>query len=344
MKVLNIMLSRGLGGIQQAFLDYNTALKLQNIEPINVTSFGADINSLIPRTGIKLPNLSSIDFFSIFFLKYIIYKVAPDVIIAHGNRAINFCKIAKPKKITLIGVAHNYSLKNFKKCDYIITLTNHMRRYLLSNQFPDTKIFSLPNMINLRKKFVSNKNYHSPTTIGMLARFVPKKGCDIFIRALYILKKQGYNFKAIIGGDGIEKKNLLNLTHELQLSTDIHFPGWIKNKEEFFSSLDIFCLPSLHEPFGIILLEAMEHSLPIIATNTEGPNEIITHMETGIIYDASSIEELAKQIIYLMSNPSIAAKLSKAAYIELKKNYEMKIIAKKLAIFINHISSVTNTN
>ncbi|WP_253307866.1 MULTISPECIES: glycosyltransferase family 4 protein [unclassified Rickettsia] len=341
MKILNIMLSRDLGGIQQAFLDYSSALRLQKVEVINVTSFRAKINAFLPSKnfilGYKLPNLAPIDFFSSLILKYIIYKTKPNIIIAHGNRAINFSKFAKSKHIKLIGIAHNYSLKGLKKCDYVIALTKHMKKHLLTHNFTDSKIFLLPNMINIKKDFIPHKLYTNPIVIGMIARLVPKKGANVFIEAMHILREKRYEFKAIIGGNGEEAKKLLSLTDKLGLKDYILFTGWVKDKDKFFAGLDIFCLPSLHEPFGIILLEAMEASLPIVSSNTEGPSEILTHMQEGLLCENASSEDLAEKIMYLIDHPNKAQKFSQTAYLKLKENYDINIVSKKLVAFCESI-------
>ena len=53
------------------------------------------------------------------------------------------------------------------------------------------------------------------------------------------------------------------------------FPGWVDDKPAFFAGIDVFCLPSHHEPFGIVLIEAMAQAMPIVATDSEGPSEIL---------------------------------------------------------------------
>ncbi|WP_256621611.1 glycosyltransferase family 4 protein [Rickettsia sp. TH2014] len=377
MKILNIMLSRDLGGIQQAFLDYNAALEMQKIEVINITSYKAKINSfLLPirchsREGgnpvkhinfftklklffldssysrndigrnFKLLNLSPFDLISILILKYIIYKIKPDIIIAHGNRAINFSKFAKSQNIKLIGIAHNYSLKGLRKCDFVIALTNHMKEYLMKNNFAEPRIFILPNMINITKDVVSNKTYRKPIVIGVLARFVAKKGVDVFIKAIKILKDKQYNIQVVIGGSGEERDNLTALVHKLNLQDQILFTGWVNNRDKFFKQIDIFCLPSLHEPFGIIVLEAMEASVPIVSTDTEGPAEILTYLQDGLICKADSVEDLAEKIAYLIDNPLKAEEFSKNAHLTLKQNYDIKVVSKKLATLLYNIKIVS---
>lgn len=337
MKILNIMLSRDLGGIQQAFLDYNAALEMQKIEIINITSYKTKINSFLRKTSFKLPNLVPIDPLSVLILKYIIYKIKPDIIIAHGNRAINFSKFAKSQNIKLIGIAHNYSLKGLRKCDFVIALTHHMKEFLLKNNFAESRICILPNMINISKDFTPNKTYRKPIVIGVLARFVAKKGVDVFINAIKILKEKKYDIQAVIGGSGEENDNLIALVHKLNLQDQISFTGWVNDRDKFFEQIDIFCLPSLHEPFGIIILEAMEASVPIVITDTEGPTEIITNMRDGLICKTGSAEDLAGKITYLIDNPIKAKEFSKNAYLTLKQNYDIKVVSEKLATLLYNL-------
>jgi len=336
MKILNIMLSRDLGGIQQAFIDHNHAWKLQNVEVINVTSLFAKIHSVLIQQKIwnfKLPNLGAWDIFSILYLKLLIKFLKPNAIIAHGNRAIKF---SRNNNIVLIGVAHNYNTKWLKKCDYIIALTDHMKNYLIAQKFDKSKIIIIPNMIRIKKE-ISNKKYKDPVVIGTIARFVPKKGIDIFLHSLSKLKKQKYHFKAIIGGDGAEKNNLINLSKNLGLDNDVSFIGWVKDKDKFFEEIDIFCIPSLREPFGIVALEAMEACVPIVASRSEGLSEIIRDTQDGLLCDVGSSDHLAKNIGYLIKNQDIAHNLTISSYSRLKDKYDIKTLSLFLKNFITKI-------
>src|SRR5699024_1722403 len=88
-------------------------------------------------------------------------------------------------------------------------------------------------------------------------------------------REQGGCAKLRIGGAGQELPRLLRLHQDLNLSQEVEFCGWIDNVREFLNQTDIFILPSLDEPFGIVLLEAMALGLPIITTCTHGPLEIL---------------------------------------------------------------------
>ena len=115
--------------------------------------------------------------------------------------------------------------------------------------------------------------------------------------------------------------------------------GWVKDKDRFFADIDIFCLPSLHEPFGIIILEAMGHSLPIVATNTEGPHEILRDGQDGLICDKNSSTDLALKLAYLIGNQNKALEFARSAYLRLEENYAINVVALKLVELIKRVDS-----
>lgn len=335
MKVLNIMLSRKLGGIEQSFADYSLALKSQKINVTNITSVFAKINPrCFPR--IALLNLGAWDFLSILFLAILIIFIKPSVIIAHGNRAMNFARKATRRGL-IVGVAHNYNIANLPKCDYIIALTEHMRQYLLEHDFEESRIVVIPNMINIRKD-LATRRYHAPVVVGTIARFVKKKGVDVLLRSLARLRDQHYHFKAIIGGDGEEAGALHKLSKELNLEQHVSFVRWVNNHDKFFNDIDIFCVPSLHEPFGIAVLEAMANTIPIVSTDTEGPSEILRNRYDGLLCSAGSVDDLATKLAYLLMNSNDARKYAESAYRRVTDRYSASVIAPKLSEFIETIA------
>lgn len=332
------MMSRELGGIQQAYIDYSEALLAQNHQVINIASTKAQINSKLSPTH-NLPNLAPWCFLSKIYLSILIKKYKPDIIICHGNRAINFaCGSIRPNNTKIIGVSHNYSFKKLKKCDFIITLSEALRENLIKNNVSQDKLFNLPNMVRVEKPYASAP-FRDPVTIGALGRFVKKKGFSHLIESIKLIKESGHhNIRLIIGGDGKEQKPLKQLVNNLGLNKEISFAGWIDDKDAFFNQIDIFCLPSISEPFGIILLEAIEHSKPIVATKSGGPNEIIRHKQDGFIANINSAQDLAKYLTILINDQKLADKMSQSAYNRLKTNYDINMVAKQLSEIISNLS------
>lgn len=329
------MLSRELGGIQQAYLDYSEALKVNNYDVINISSTGGLINKKL-NSEFKLPNIGSWCIFSKIMLWLLVMIYKPKAIICHGNRAINFASAFKTKNTIIIGVAHNYTYKQLAKCDYVLTLTLALKEHLSKHGIHREKLLDLPNMIKITKEY-EKRDFHFPIVIGSMGRFVAKKGYSHLIEAISILKTKGHHVKLIIGGDGEEKNILKAKIEKLDLAHEVYIEGWIDDKESFFEKIDIFCLPSISEPFGIIILEAMSFSKPVVATESGGPQEIIDHNVTGLLCMAGSAEHLAASLAKIISDKQLADDISYNAYLKLKEEYDAAIVAKRLSNLLTQL-------
>jgi glycosyltransferase involved in cell wall biosynthesis len=261
----------------------------------------------------------------------------PDLIICHGNRAVSFANAHKQKNIPLIGVSHNYSYKHLRKCAYVLTLTDKLHAHLIQADIDESRLFPVPNMIRVKHQYKENTPYKSPIIIGSFGRFVAKKGFIYLIEAIKLLRQNNQDVRLLLGGDGPDKELLLQKTRELQIESYVTFHGWVKNKDAFFKEIDLFCLPSTIEPFGIILLEAMEHSKPIISTKSGGPEEIIRDNIDGLLTEIESSKDLADKLAQAINNQQQAKRQTKSAHIRLKENYDIKIVSKKLSEILGAI-------
>jgi glycosyltransferase involved in cell wall biosynthesis len=109
---------------------------------------------------------------------------------------------------------------------------------------------------------------------------------------------------------------------------------------DIFAASDIFVLPSLHEAFGIVLLEAMVQGTPVVATNVGGPNEIITK-EVGIVIDPLNQELWYHTLRNLLDHPNKLAKMRKAA-IAYSKNFNWEILSKQIEDIYLNLSNKNN--
>ncbi|TNE72229.1 glycosyltransferase [bacterium] len=109
-----------------------------------------------------------------------------------------------------------------------------------------------------------------PVQLGFLSRIHTKKNLEFLFQIVSKLKNEEWYLR--IGGEGDSDyiESLNKLAHELGISERIEFVGFIKDemKPAFFASVDWFVLPSLHENFGISMVEALSHSVPCIVSNS----------------------------------------------------------------------------
>jgi N-acetyl-alpha-D-glucosaminyl L-malate synthase BshA len=109
--------------------------------------------------------------------------------------------------------------------------------------------------------------------------------------------------KLLLIGDGPERLFIQQLVKELKLSVDVYFLGEQDHLEPLFFCADLFLLPSEQESFGLTALEAMNCGVPVIASETGGLPEVITHGETGYLYPVGEIKKMAEKSIELLSHP-----------------------------------------
>ncbi len=343
MRIINAMFSQGLGGIEQAFLNYCIALKAGGHTVNAVILPKAAIKDHLTKLGginiIEIDNWGNWDLVAKSALKNIARQVKADVIISHGSRAAELFR-GVSKRAKNIGVLHNYSVQRFLYMDLIFAVSQDLRRKIIADGMAENKVFYLPNMIALNNKELNKNEYDSKDkneilTFGTLGRFVKKKGFDVFLQALALLKAKNYDFRVLIGGDGEEKDNLRLLCDQLNLEHEVSFLGWLKEEDRnnFYKKLDVFCLPSLHEPFGIVILEALKYSLSIVTTNTEGPKEILSEGQDALFVPKNDPVALAEALEKLIKDKNLRNNLAGNA-IKTAAIYSIDVVGKTLNEYI----------
>lgn len=147
--------------------------------------------------------------------------------------------------------------------------------------------------------------------VGTVGRLETQKGIDIFLRAAKLIRNSIYNTKFVIIGDGPLRQNLSQLADMLGLSNSVIFTGWREDAYDLIRMMDVFCLASRWEAFGIVLLEAMAMGKPIVATNVGGVPEIVTDRINGFITKPEDPKDFAKKVILLLKDPRLCEEMKK---------------------------------
>jgi len=323
------MLSRGLGGLEQALLDYNDVLRRLGHEVRAVIRPDAAIRPALEARGAVwhgLPQLGAWDVIAAMRLRRLLRRLRPDLCIAHGNRAMGLFRRAGAEP--LIAVLPNYKLQ-CAGAAAVFHPTLDLRRYAQSQGVAEACLYHIPSMVDVPPSMPSRVQ-HQPPVIGAMGRFVAKKGFDVFVTALGRLRSRGAVFRAVLAGDGPERLALTRLARELGLLDLLAFPGWVDDKATFFASIDVFCLPSLHEPFGIVLIEAMAQGLPIVAGDSEGPSEILHGGIDGVLVPRGDVERLASALHSMIAEPKRADQLGANAYRHARATFALPCVGARL--------------
>lgn len=347
MRVVNVMISKVRGGVEQASIDYANAL----------ASRGHDVLFVADKRGKTAPDIPSTEriercfirfnrwnFFLLFPLFAKLKAFRPDVVVVHSKKAVGLFKIlARLFGIKIVAVAHNPKLKEIDRADAVFSITQYQKDIFVQKGLKAENVFVVPNMIGDDRPFKPLPPFRDPPVIGVIGRFDPMKGFTDFVRALGILKKKGVPFKGLIGGapvgrDQKEYDAICSLIGELGLQDDVAMAGWFADKDAFYEQIDVFVLSSNYEPFGIVLLEAMVRSKPVVSSLAEGPAEIFADNDAAYTFPVRDFNALAERLETALSDFGQTARKAEDGYRLVRNRY---LSAKVAEVLENALSRVT---
>ncbi len=173
---------------------------------------------------------------------------------------------------------------------------------------------------------------NKPVIFGLIAPGFRIKGGFVFLKALKLLKEQGYGFKAKIIYPKHRKNLGVNFLIKIyNLSQNIEFLDYQENIFSFYKSVDCLVVPSWEDTFNLSVLEAMSCSRPCIVSKNAGASEIIERGINGFTFDInnSGAKNLAEKMEFLIKNPDLHTAMSLSAF-ETAKKYNWEDTCKKV--------------
>ena len=242
----------------------------------------------------------------------------------------------------VIGICHNDKPAQFKDADHLICLTPNAVRQAKELGRDDNTIHMLPHYFEPQTKSSRSVKENHKVTIGAAGRFVEKKGFKTFIDAAAKIKSEYPETEFLLAGDGSLFSHLRS--HAKQSGDPVRFTGWV-DIENFAPSIDIFCIPSLNEPFGYILAEMMHHGVAIIATRTNGPLWICEGDENALFFQPSDSNELAHCLRTLITDPQKRLRYQHNAIKAINdKRFSKRVFAEHLFSIISKITKNQSDN
>lgn len=154
-------------------------------------------------------------------------------------------------------------------------------------------------------------------------RLGPEKGVHYLVESFSQLSKLYGEFRLIILGDNNNQyaQNLASRILELGIHEKVFFTGYVENVSDYLKFAKVLILPSITESFGYAILEAWRSKIPVIASNIEGPAEIIEDEVDGLLFKMGSIDDLIKKIEIIYFDKEKALFLAKNGYNKLSNNF-----------------------
>ena len=293
---------------------------------------------IIKKHNIQLIHLEG-RFFPISYISAILNKLIlkrPIVVSAQGRLEVGITGLIEDIFDAFIT---KYVYQKLRK---IICVSESLKRRFLNFKIKEDKLIVIPNGVDIAKfsriesSTLLNKHLKGKSDfkkVIFVGRLDVQKGVEYLIRAIPIVVKAYNKVHFFILGNGNLENELKRLAKKLNILSNLTFLEAIRLEKmpEFYSSADIFCLPSLHEGFPLSIAEALSIGLIIVASSTEGIPEAVKENENGFLAEPKNTLQLSEKLIKALNLDEARIKEIRDANINLaKKKYSWETVVKQI--------------
>lgn len=213
----------------------------------------------------------------------------------------------------------NIEKMGMQEADMVICVSNLTRNIVISRYgIHPKKVKVVHNGVDFKPSKLSAEEKRKTIpekVVTFLGRITYQKGPDYFVEAAAKILERTPNVRFVMAGDGDMLKRLVMRVAELKMGDKFHFTGFLKGAdvERMLAITDVFVMPSVSEPFGIVPLEAMRSKVPVIISKQSGVSEVLDY---AIKVDFWDVDALADAIYGLVTYPALSSLLSQEGYQE----------------------------
>lgn len=201
-------------------------------------------------------------------------------------------------------------------------------------------IYNGIDIYKFKRKSTESTSNNIPV-ISTICRLEYPKDPFTLVNACKVLSESRVPFKCKIAGDGSLFNEIEDFIVKCGLKDKVELLGWQDNIGKLLEETDIFVLSTYSEGLGIVILEAMASSLPVIASNVGGIPELIEENKNGFLFDPGNHNQLAKKLKDLIYNKHMQKEFSCNSR-KMVKRFSYDEFAKSWANYINDILYTTN--
>lgn len=366
-KVLHTIPDLHVGGVAKLLLKFLDTWKNEKFEH-HLCYFGENENLLsefLKRKVIihKIPNPGSSGFFTTYKLfRRLVRTQKFDLI--HSNLfldrmivGLSLVMVKVPVVVSLHttnAASDHFSVKNKMflyledlvgrfTVDGYIAVSETVKKAAVDSRFVnESKVVVIPSGVSLPP--VVKKELQSKQSIKLIAvgRLVETKGFQDLLQALKLLVEKKQHISLLVVGEGPRRKYLENLANDLQVSHRVNFMGYSSRVSDFLYESDIFVSCSTEEGFGLSVVEAMAHSLPVVAYDIPIFREISGRGNALSLVTKGAIKDFAEKIEDLIHDKEKYGSLSQKSYKRVQDEYQIEICAHKYLEYYSRLIEQKN--
>ncbi len=291
------------------------------------------IHPSVPQ--IHPPMLNNQDLFTRWLIRRTALKNRPTVVQTYMGRATRLTHIPHSKGLVHVArLGGYYNLKAYRHAHHLIGNTKGICDYLIKEGVPKERVHYIGNFVEPIAPPSSDKLVALRESLGIpdnafvitcAARFHKNKGLPDLLEAFSTVWKKHPQCRLILVGDGPLTAKIRAQIQTLELEKAVILPGWC-DPQPYYHLADVLTCPSYWEPLGNTILEAWACAKPLVATQTMGASELITHEQNGLITPLNNPNALAFAFGQLMNDPELRVSLAKAGSKTVQSRFSKEVI------------------
>ncbi|MBY4891042.1 glycosyltransferase [Pantoea sp. DY-15] len=250
------------------------------------------------------------------------YRAVEDLQVA----LIQHCRIEPQLNSVLVDMVN-------KRVDAVIAVSHGVNQTLRQSGIDAQRCFTVSNAIDIHQALpdreeVRERFAYSPDTFifGSIGSLITRKANHHIFQALGQFKRihPEANWKMVVVGAGPEQENLVLLARKENIASNIVFTGFQNNPMDYLAAFDTFILASSSEGLPRVVLEAMLVKTAVIGSNVVGTAELISHNETGLLFEYGDIKQLSAHLAVLWQDASLRQRLINTAEERVRECYAIE--------------------
>lgn len=208
------------------------------------------------------------------------------------------------------------------EADRVIAVSNLTRNICIERYgIPAEKIFTVHNAVEpTGKEELNSDSAVKEKIVTFLGRITYQKGPEYFVEAARKVLDRDPNVRFVMAGQGDLLNKMIKRVAKLRMSNRFHFTGFLKGEEvdRMLAMTDVFVMPSVSEPFGIVPLEAMRSNVPVVISKQSGVSEILKYALKVDFWDVHAMADAIYSLLNYNALPEMFRKFGKVEVDNLK--------------------------
>ncbi len=340
MRVLQVMAGAQYGGAEAFFVRLIGALQRAGIKQKVLIRKNCSRARKLRQAGVEPRELKfggKLDWRTPWKIKKEIEYFKPNIVLSWMNRATAMCPPGEFVHASRLG--GYYDLKYYDGCDHLIGNTEDIVSYIVGQGWPEEKVHYLPNFVSsITEEPIQRQEFYTPVSAPLflcMGRLHENKGFDTMLKAL----SREPNAYLWIAGEGGQRQSLEKLAEKLGVKPRVRFLGWRNDIAALLACCDVFVCPSRHEPLGNVVLEAWAHKRPVVAAKSQGPGNLIDHLETGVLVPVDNPIKLSEALRMVTNDPELRRDMIDNGYETYQEHFSEAVVVAKYVEFFRRVSA-----